>query len=36
MDWGIARELIPRGAQQTTFGNWTVYSWAPEAPASQK
>jgi hypothetical protein len=29
MDWGIARALIPPGAQQTTFGAWTLYSWLP-------
>jgi hypothetical protein len=35
MDWGIARELIPRGAQQTSLGNWTIYSWVVPEPSPQ-
>ncbi|HVT73981.1 MAG TPA: hypothetical protein VHD61_12665 [Lacunisphaera sp.] len=34
MDWGIARELIPRGAQTATLGNWTIYSWVGTEPSA--
>jgi hypothetical protein len=27
MDWGMARSLIPRGAQVDQFGLWEVHSW---------
>ena len=39
MDWGIARSLIPRDAQVSDFGPWTLYSWplmppgGPPAPS---
>lgn len=32
IDWGIARSLIPPGAQQTAFGAWDLSSWARPAP----
>lgn len=28
MDWGIARALVPAGAQVSDYGLWTVYSWS--------
>jgi hypothetical protein len=30
MDWGMARSLIPRGAQVDQFGLWEVHSWPAE------
>jgi hypothetical protein len=32
LDWGIARTLIPPGAQQSTFRAWDLSSWALPGP----
>ncbi len=32
LDWGIARTLIPPGAQQSTFGAWELSSWPLPKP----
>jgi hypothetical protein len=32
IDWGIARSLIPPGAQQSAFGAWELSSWVRPVP----